>query len=188
MDNECLSGFRVLSTTTAMGGFLQGNFFAALPLSNLLVFHVSPNPTELPTPPPASFFCPVTPNLVLGHSPQTHSWFSSAPHLATRPAYLITLSPRSLQSEAWFAGEGRGHIVGAEILSKLAEARHAYNQALGKMTLRPVKSADPAWPLFRRHDVTGRRRRGGCRDGPKMAGRFGSASARRADPHSFPRC
>lgn len=50
-------------------------------------------------------------SLVPGSRPKAHSWLSSAPHLAARPAHLILFT---------FAGKGRGHIGGAESL-KLAE-------------------------------------------------------------------
>lgn len=147
---------------------MQGNFFSFFPLSNPS-FRVSPTP--LPTPSP--LFC---------RRCRAHSRLSSAPHLAACLAHRSSCLAFSLR------GAGRGLIGGAESL-KLAEAGHAHVQTLGKRTTHPpVNSAGLAWPRLRRHDVTGRTRREGCRDRPKMAGRFGSASVYLAEPHSLPCC
>lgn len=114
----------------------------------------------------------------------------SAPPLIWQPASPTDPLAWLFHSEELSsAGKGRGLIGGAESLNKLAEAGHAHDQTLRKRTTHPlVNSAGLAWPRLRRHDVTGRTRREGCRDGPKMAGSFGSASVYLVEPHSLPCC
>lgn len=170
-------------------GFCKEISSLTFPFPTYSSFRVSTNPAESSTPPHTSsplFLCllrlfnavprPSNPCLA-----QLRPSSSSPP---CPPHYCFT---RALHSGTCFCREGAGHMGGANTLGKLAEAGHTYNQPLGKTTLPPVNSAGPACPRLRWHDVTARRHRRGCRDGPKMAGRVGSASARRAEPHSFPR-